>query len=407
MATEFPVEYLAALDKVIELGSFTTKYQAQGAEFSNAKTVLIPEIEFDGGTEQYNRFKSEGKVEMHYRPYELDRDREKTFYIDAVEDIDEAHVRTTNAVSEFERLYLIPELDSYFFGNVGTKAKTLGTTVLTPENIKGELRKARWQMVNHGFGSADLYMTADALSCLEDAIDRQFAGEGEITDMVGRYNIFNIYMVPDERMSGLDFAVIAPGTIQNVIKRAVAYLFQPGQHTSGDGWLAQMRWVYGNLARYNKLWGLYANRASGTGGSVEVTAAAPEAGATGLGSVDFADLGTFDISNSGTTITVTGTVEHIEDWPEFSSIPADLTGYYIPLVLSGTDGAYLGKTTQSGTWKVIDMADCDEDSGGLIVAVKKEQKTFSFEAFASKSDAEARKNGTKYIVNLSGVTYAA
>lgn len=64
MATEFPEEYLKALDKVIELSSFTTKYQVKGAEFSAAKSVKIPELVFDGGTTDYDRFKSEGRVEL-------------------------------------------------------------------------------------------------------------------------------------------------------------------------------------------------------------------------------------------------------------------------------------------------------------------------------------------------------
>ncbi|MEG2532905.1 MAG: hypothetical protein RSB04_07840 [Gordonibacter sp.] len=262
MATEFPIEYLEALDKVIELGSFTTKYQAKGAEFATAKTIKVPELVFDSGTVDYARFKSEGKVEMVYTTYELEKDKEKTFYIDAVEDINDGHIRSTNAVSEFQRLFLVPELDKYFFGNVGTKAKTKATAKLTVANIKGELRKARTQMVNNGFGAADLYMTADVLALLEDAIDRQFAGEGSITDEVGHYNMFTIYMAPNERLSGLDFAVIAPGSIRNVVKRAANYLFPAGTHTQGDGWLAQMRWVYGNIAYKNKTAGMYVNKAA-------------------------------------------------------------------------------------------------------------------------------------------------
>lgn len=265
MATEFPVEYLTALDKVIELNSFTTKYQVKGAEFANAKTVKVPELVFDGGTVDYDRFETEGSVEQKYTAYELDKDRQKAFYIDAVEDIDDGHVRTTNAVSEFERLFLVPELDKYFFANVGTKAKTKATETITAENVKAEIRKAETQMVNNGFAAADLYMTTAALHALEDSIDRQFAGEGVITDVVGKYNMFDIHRVPDERLAGLDFAVIAPGTVRNIIKRACNYLFQPGQHTHGDGWLCQMRWVYGNIVRKNQAAGLYVNKAASPG----------------------------------------------------------------------------------------------------------------------------------------------
>lgn len=267
MATEFPVEYLTALDKVIELSSFTTKYQVKGAEFVSAKTVMVPEIVFDGGTVDYDRFETEGTVELKYSPYELEKDRQKAFYIDAVEDINDGHVRTTNAVSEFQRRYLVPELDTYFFANVASKAKTKATETLTADNIKAEIRNAETQMVNNGFAAADLYMTTDALHALEDSINRQFAGEGVITDEVGKYNMFTIHRVPDKRLAGLDFAVIAPGTVRTVIKRAANYLFQPGEHTNGDGWLCQMRWVYGNIVRKNQAVGLYVNKAASTPGA--------------------------------------------------------------------------------------------------------------------------------------------
>lgn len=264
MATEFPTEYLTALDEVIEQESFTTPYSVDGAEFASAKTVMVPEITFDGGTEEYNRFKSEGKSEIHYEPYTLDHDREKTFYVDAIEDLDEAHLRVLHQVSEFERLYLVPEIDTGFFKHVGSKAKTTGTAALTTGSIKAELRKARTQMVNSGFARANLYMTSDALNCLEDAIDRQFAGEGTITDMVGSYNIFQIYEVPESRLAGLDFAVIAPSpeVVRHVVKRAAHYFFEPGKHTTGDGYLDQMRWVYGDITRKNKVAGLYAHKAT-------------------------------------------------------------------------------------------------------------------------------------------------
>ena len=151
--------------------------------------------------------------------------------------------------------------------------------------------------------------------------------------------------------------------------------------------------------------------------TITVTAAEPEpepteltftkaTGATGLGDVTFDELGTLEMSQAGTKVTYTGTLNKVDNWTEFSSIPADLTGYYVPMVLSGPEGSYMGKTTRSGTWKVNAIADCDQDSGGLVVAVQKDQKSFTFQAFASKEDAEGKVNGTTYTVDLNGVTYA-
>lgn len=130
-----------------------------------------------------------------------------------------------------------------------------------------------------------------------------------------------------------------------------------------------------------------------------MTASAPGSGTTGLGDVSFEDLGDIEVSQSGRTIRVTGTLSKVE-WPEFSSQQADLTGYYVAILLSGA--GYVGKTTRGGSWKVVDVARC---SDGLVVAVEKGQKSFTFQLFASKGQAEERSGGTTYTVDLSGVEY--
>lgn len=261
MATEFPVEYLTALDELVEQESFTTRYQVNGAEFTSKKTVMIPELVIADGLVEYDRFKTENTAEIKYTAYELEKDMQTAFYIDAVEDIDEQHLRLLNVAREFERTKLVPSIDQYFFGKVKANAKTDAKTNLTAANIKEELRKARMQMVQNGFTSADLYLSVDALSCLEDAIDRQFAGEGVITDVVGHYDMFNLFMAPDDRLA-VDFAVIGGGTdtIKHIWKRQVAKTFSPEVNQSGDGTTLQFRWVYGTLCRKNKVGGIYVNK---------------------------------------------------------------------------------------------------------------------------------------------------
>lgn len=136
-----------------------------------------------------------------------------------------------------------------------------------------------------------------------------------------------------------------------------------------------------------------------------MAASSPAGGPTGIGSVDFEDLGGFVVSSSGTKITVTGTANSVPDWTEFSSAAADRTGYYVPLALEG-DG-WIGKTMRTGEWKVVPLSECDSAHGGLIVAVTQGQKSFTFQAFATEDDARAKRNGTTYAVDLSGVEYLA
>ena len=136
-----------------------------------------------------------------------------------------------------------------------------------------------------------------------------------------------------------------------------------------------------------------------------MVASTPNSGATGLGDVTYENLGSITVSTTGKTIKVAGTLNNVPDWTEFSSIQSDLTGYYVAMNLSGDTGAYIGKTTQGGTWKVNPLAACTQEQGGIVTAVQKGQKSYTFQAFANEGDALAKKNGTTYTVDLSAVTY--
>lgn len=134
-----------------------------------------------------------------------------------------------------------------------------------------------------------------------------------------------------------------------------------------------------------------------------MAASAPADGPTGLGDVTFGQLGDYEVSQSGTTITATGTLNEI-DWPEFSDRESDRTGYYLTLLLDGPEGSYVGKTTPSNDWKAVPVAECAD---GWCVAVRQGAKSFTFQAFADDDDAAAERDGTTYTVDLSCVSYAA
>ncbi|ACU94001.1 hypothetical protein Ccur_02740 [Cryptobacterium curtum DSM 15641] len=262
--TSFPVAYSNALDEVLVASTYASKYSVPGAEFLTAKQVSVPDLSFGASPAPvaYNRFKSaEGDIKVDRKVYTLAHDDEKVFYIDAVDAINEAAVPITKAISEYQRTILAPEIDKDFFAVAKAKAATKGTTALTAANIKAEIRKARTQFTQAGLHGGDLYMTSAALGLLEDATNRQWSNETSITDTVGSYNGFNVYEVADSIL-GADFTAISGGnrTMQYITKRAALYLFAPGSHTNGDGWLAQNRWVYGSIVPANKAAGVYTSK---------------------------------------------------------------------------------------------------------------------------------------------------
>ncbi|SEP05703.1 hypothetical protein SAMN02910314_02032, partial [Denitrobacterium detoxificans] len=161
---------------------------------------------------------------------------------------------------------LAPFVDKDFFTVAKTKAKTKGTETLTAANIKDEIRKARTQFTQAGLMGGNLYMSSAALGLLEDATDRQWSNDSSISDAIGSYDGFQVFEVPDELLQA-DFTVISGGTntIRYITKRAALYTFAPGQHTNGDGWMAQLRWIYGSIVRNNKVAGIYTNKAAAAG----------------------------------------------------------------------------------------------------------------------------------------------
>lgn len=264
--SEFPTVFLTELDQVLVHGTYSGRYFVEGAEFVADRTVNVPEIVFGDkvGVPDYSRFRSEGDVKLKYVPYTLGYDKEKTFYIDAVDDRDTAGLLTTNTVAEWLRLVFNPYVDREFFRSACLLAGTKTTTTLTVANIKGELRKVRSKFLKHGLTGGDLYITSEAKGLLEDATNRQWGSESNIGDVIGVYDGFNIIEAPKE-VIGCDFLAIAGGqtTIRHIVKRAVAYLWAPGSHTDGDGWMAQLRWVFGDIVRKNRKVGIYTNSADG------------------------------------------------------------------------------------------------------------------------------------------------
>lgn len=263
--TTFPVEYLEAIDEVLAGATYAGRYGVSGAEFVGGRQVSVPDISFGNSPDPiaYNRFATEAAVTVGRTVYTLDHDVEKVFYVDAAEAEDEPAIAMTNVVSEYERTIFGPYIDKDFFAKAKAQAKATGTTALTAANVKGEIRKARAQFTEAGLAGGDLYMTSAALALLEDATDRQWASDTAITDTVGSYDGFQVFEVPAATL-GCDFLAISGGTntIRYITKRAATYSFAPGQHTNGDGWLNQFRWIFGTIVHKNKKPGIYANKAA-------------------------------------------------------------------------------------------------------------------------------------------------
>ena len=260
--SDFPVAYLEALDEVLMGATYAQRYAVQGAEFVRNRQVSVPTITFNGTeVHDYDQFKTNDQFKIERKLYELKNDKQATFYVDAADSIDEAAAQVTKIMSEWIRQIFAPEVDKDFFAKAATAAGTTADSVtISTDNVKAEIRKMRSAFVAKGLQGGDLYVTSDVLGALEDAINREYSNETSIVDSVGNYTGFNLFAVSPELLGeNVNFLGISGGTntLRNITKRAVSYLFAPGNHTEGDGWLAQNRWIYDTIVREQRKPGLY------------------------------------------------------------------------------------------------------------------------------------------------------
>jgi hypothetical protein len=259
-----PVAYQSALDEVLAGATYASAFNVQGAEFVNAHQISVPDISFGSSPDptEYDRFATEGDVTVGRTTYTLDHDVEKSFYIDAADATDEPAASITSVVAEYQRTVFAPYVDKDFFAVAAKQAKATKTETLTKDTVKAAVRAARTQFTNAGLSGGNIYMSSDAIGFLEDATSREWSNETALTDSVGVYDGLNVFEVPSDLLGATtNFLAISGGTntIRYITKRATAFTFAPGQHTKGDGYLAQLRWIFGSIVYKNKKPGIYAS----------------------------------------------------------------------------------------------------------------------------------------------------
>lgn len=120
-------KYTEQLDKMYVQKAVTgfLADNALRAKFVGAKTVMIPNIEFEGLV-NYDRDEgfTKGATTVNHVPFTLTKDRGRTLQIDR-EDMDETGVASLagQVLSEYIRTQVVPETDAYVLSTLYAKAK--------------------------------------------------------------------------------------------------------------------------------------------------------------------------------------------------------------------------------------------------------------------------------------------
>lgn len=299
-AINYAQRYQTQLDQVIKQTTLTNDLETQGVNWMGAKTFHVPHLSVSGYKQHtrnggYNR----GTVDVTHEPYTLSFDRDVEFFVDQM-DVDESNQAASAA--NVTRIFLTenagPEIDAYRFSKLAQKAQELeqakdeNVTDGTPKDVfdrlKSDIRKVR------KFGTANLkaYVSTDVM----DAIEKYKEGKGTFSlqnqdttietrvttiDGVTLIEVFDVDRFhtaydftdgykPANDAQELNWIIVYKGAIVAKAKLNSVYLFQPGQHTEGDGYLYQNRMYHDLFVLKHQAKGLVvSNKAPSSGGGGE------------------------------------------------------------------------------------------------------------------------------------------
>lgn len=253
----------------------------QGVKFIGAQTVNIPNIVM-GGYKPHSRSGgfSSGNISHSYTPKTLAHDRSIEFFVDAM-DVDETNqnLSAANITNTFEEEQAIPELDAYRFSKLYTDYKALADassgafsvddTPLTVKNILLIFDSYMETMDDAGVPEDGriLYVTAAVNTIIKnamgiyrtmgvqsggDAVNRAISSLDNVkirSVPSGRFKtkyVFTDGFVPHGDALQINMILVHPRSVIAVQKHSAIYLWAPGTHTKGDGYLYQNR-RYGDL----------------------------------------------------------------------------------------------------------------------------------------------------------------
>ena len=193
-------------------------------------------------------------------------DRDIEFFVDKA-DVDESNqaASAANVTRVFMREKGIPEVDAYRFSKLATVSKDEGTSIdeeIDKTNVLPRLKAGILPVRKYGPSNIIVYVSSAVMDALEQS--ESFNRKIDVTANGGSIETRDVFdftsgFVPDESAQKINFLVVAKPAVIAKAKISSIYLFQPGQHTQGDGYLYQNR-IYHDLFKLkNKRDGVYAS----------------------------------------------------------------------------------------------------------------------------------------------------
>lgn len=169
------------LNKIIERETLTSDLNMNGdllGEFSDSGEIKVAKLTMDGLAD-YGRATGfvDGEVTTDWETYKLRYDRGRAFSIDAMDDEERAAIVSANAMAEFERTKVIPEVDAVRFAALAENAgNTVAAALTTQDAAYKAVMEAETAMEDLGadLSKCILYCTSAVKRLLRENVKQNY-----------------------------------------------------------------------------------------------------------------------------------------------------------------------------------------------------------------------------------------
>lgn len=288
------------LDQKITAGLFTAALGTPEVNLVNGGRSFTLKTISTSGLQAHTRGKgfNSGTVTDEKTIYTMGQDRDVEFYLDR-QDVDETNqeLAMANISNVFITEQVQPELDSYRFSKMATSFDNIDTSdtegnllakthkveeTLDATNVYSQLKTGIGKIRKYGTQNLLGYVSSEVMDSLECSkeftrnITNQNVGttalESRITSIDG-VQLIEVYepnrfmtkydfkdgAKPTEDAKAINFLIVAKPAVISIVKENAVFLFAPGQHTEGDGYLYQNRLYHDLFIKKHKRDGIYSS----------------------------------------------------------------------------------------------------------------------------------------------------
>lgn len=282
------------LDKKITQGLLTSAIGQDKVTWLNGGRSFTITTISTSGLKPHTRGKgyNEGTANNDKKTYDMGQDRDIEFFVDK-QDVDETNqdLAMANISKTFIEEHVQPELDAYRFSKLATTAitaKNTASVAIDETNAYSVIKAAIKPVRKYGPANITVYVSTDVMDALERSkeftrnITNQNVGqtalESRITSIDGvtlievwddtrfktAYDFTDGFKAADDALA-IQVLVVAKQAVIMAEKENAVYLFAPGEHTEGDGYLYQNRLYHDLWVLDNHIDGIYAVTAPAAG----------------------------------------------------------------------------------------------------------------------------------------------